>query len=144
MADAFRVSEAAGIGLHAVVVLLQNPGRAISTQVIARALNCSEAHLSKVMQRLAKAGVVKSARGPHGGFLLAVEEKKLNLLTVFESIDGPLGGGGCLLNPAQCDGTTCILGSLSVEVNQLVRKSLAGISVKDLKTRKVIALEPGS
>ncbi len=45
------------------------------------------AYLSKVMQKLAHGGIVYSVRGNKGGFRLAVEPDKLNLLSVVNTVD---------------------------------------------------------
>jgi Rrf2 family protein len=140
MATAFKISDAAALALHAVTMLVQHPEAPLPTRTIAAALKCSEAHLSKVMQRLVRAGVVVSARGPKGGFKLAQAEGKLNILGVLEAIEGPLTSGGCLLNPPQCDGLECLFGALSTHVNSIVRKELLRITAADLRKRKQIKL----
>jgi Rrf2 family protein len=140
MATAFKISDAAALALHAVTMMVQHPQAPLPTHTIATALKCSEAHLSKVMQRLVRAGVAVSARGPKGGFKLARPEVELNILSVLEAIEGPLSGGGCLLSPPQCDGKECLFGALSIHVNAIVRKELQRITVNDLRRRKHIPL----
>jgi Rrf2 family protein len=140
MASAFKISDAAALALHAVTMLIQHPQTSLATRTIAAALKCSEAHLSKVMQRLVRAGIVTSVRGPKGGFKLAQPQGEFNILHVLEAIEGPLSEGGCLLNPAQCDGKECLFGALSVHVNAIVRKELSRISAADLRKRKQIPL----
>jgi len=140
MPNALRISDAASLALHAVVLLLQNPGGPLQTRAMAEALQCSSAHLSKVLQQLVRASMVEAIRGPKGGYRLAVPERKLSLLAVLEAIDGPLGKGGCLLNPPLCDGHECVFGALSTEVAALVRKRLAETTVDELRNRKRIPL----
>ena len=140
MPTALRISGAASIALHATVLFLQNPGRPLPTRAMADAIQCSSAHLSKVMQQMARAGHVVAVRGPKGGYMLAKPEKKLSLLAIVEAMDGPVGEGGCLLDPPLCDGHECVLGALSTEVTALVRKRLSEATVAELKTRKRIPL----
>jgi Rrf2 family protein len=140
MATAFKISDAAALALHAVTMMVQHPDAPLPTHTIAKALSCSEAHLSKVMQRLVRAGLAVSTRGPKGGFMLAKPEEELNILGVLEAIEGPLSAGGCLLNPQQCDGKECLFGALSTHVNAMVRKELERITAADLRRRKHIAL----
>lgn len=140
MASAFKISDAAALALHAITMLIQHPETPLATHTIATALTCSEAHLSKVMQRLVRAGIVTSMRGPRGGFKLAINDSELNVLGVLEAIEGPLSEGGCLLNPPQCDGKECLFGALSVHVNSIVRKELSRITAADLRKRKQIPL----
>ena len=140
MATAFKISDAAALALHAVTMMVQHPDAPLPTHTIASALKCSEAHLSKVMQRLVRAGLAISSRGPKGGFMLSKPEDELNILDVLEAIEGPLSTGGCLLNPPQCDGKECLFGALSTHVNAIVRKELLRITASDLRRRKHIAL----
>ena len=45
--------------------------------------------LVKILQKLARAGVLRSKRGPHGGFFLARRAEEINLLQIVEAVDGP-------------------------------------------------------
>ncbi len=54
---------------------------------IARHLNLPAAYMAKVMTRLARAGILRSDRGPRGGFRLAHPAEELNLLEIVEAVD---------------------------------------------------------
>jgi len=47
-------------------------------------------YLLKIMKELAKANILKSKRGPHGGYSLARTPGKINLLQVIEAVEGPI------------------------------------------------------
>jgi len=108
-----------------------NPGKPMSTKAIAQSFDVSEAHLSKVLQRLGKVGLLKSARGPRGGFTLARSPKEITLLDVFEAIEGSLNPDDCLFGTPMCDGESCVLGTVLVQVNSLLRNHLEGTSLLD-------------
>jgi Rrf2 family protein len=76
------------------------------------------------MQRLAHVGLVHSVRGPHGGFTLAKPCDQINLLEVYEAIDGELVDTLCLLDRPVCGGA-CILGDLLAHVNAVIRDQLS-------------------
>ena len=65
-----HISEAANIGLHAMILLASEPQRSFRAKEAAEVLGVSEDHLAKVMLGLVRAGLVASTRGPHGGFKL--------------------------------------------------------------------------
>ena len=132
MATMLRVSEAAALALHAAVLLAVNEGRTVSTAEIAEVFNASDAHLSKVLQRLHKVGLVASTRGPKGGFRLARPPEEITLLDVYEAIEGELADAGCLFTPPACDGSACILGDLLVKVNLQVREYMTATRLSDL------------
>jgi Rrf2 family protein len=119
-----KVSEAASLALHTMVALAMNPDRLLTTAEIAANLKASEAHLSKVMQRLVKAGLVRSVRGPHGGFALNTRPEEVTLLDIYELMDGPFVPSACLFSKPVCDGH-CILGGLLKDVDEQVRQHFA-------------------
>ena len=132
MANVVRVSEAASLGLHTMVLLAVDPGRRFSTKEIARRLGASEAHLAKVLQSMDRPGQKESARGPGGGFILSDASGDTTLLEVYEAIDGPLVESVCLLGSPVCDGDGCILGGLLETTNREVRRYLAGTRLSQL------------
>ena len=133
MNNILRMSEAASLAMHTVTILAANPTEVMSTREIASSLRVSEAHLSKVLQRLGKAGLVKSIRGPKGGFVLGQDPDLIRLLDVYELIDGPLGSSTCLLgSPACSDPKCCILGDLLGTIHEQVREYLAGAKLSEL------------
>ena len=125
MSRVVRISEAASLGMHTMTLLAAKPDRRFTTHQVAGLLPISEAHLAKVLQRLARAGLVESTRGPHGGFSLARSPEQITLLEVYEAIEGPLEETACLLGLEKCMGTRCIFGDLLTDVNRRIRKYLA-------------------
>jgi len=112
MPNILRISEAASLAMHTMVYLSCHKNELVSTREIAKVLKASEAHLSKVLQRLARVGLVKSIRGPKGGFMLGKPAGKVTLLEVFETIEGPMDSEVCLFGNSKCLGKDCLFGGL--------------------------------
>ena len=112
MSSIVQISEAASLALHSMVLLADSLGRPLTVKEITSRTGVSEAHLSKVMQRLAKAGLVTSSRGPKGGFLLGDGGLSTSLLAIFEAIEGPMNDPGCLLAVAECPFRECLFEGL--------------------------------
>lgn len=110
MSNFVKISEAASLGLHAMALLARAPASRFTNQQIADELEASSHHLAKVMQRLVRARLVNSTRGPLGGFLLAKPDAETSLLEIYEAIEGPIGKPGCLSQSSACGGSKCILG----------------------------------
>ena len=55
-----RISEAASLALHTMALLAAEPDKLLSAAAAAGALGASEAHLAKVLGRLAHVGLVES------------------------------------------------------------------------------------
>jgi Rrf2 family protein len=132
MSGVLKISDAASIAIHAMVYLASlKDGRLASTKEIANTYGVSEAHLSKVIQRLAHSGLVKTFRGPNGGISLAKSPDKITLLNVYESIEGSLSSSACLLGTKKCGGAGCILGDLLQSLNKQVKTRLSGTKLSD-------------
>lgn len=132
--SSLRISDAASLALHSMVLLAAKPDKPLTTHEVAAELRVSEAHLSKVFQRLAKAGLVNSTRGPGGGFILGKPADAVSLLDVYETIDGPLTGQDCLLGDPTCQGKACLLGGLVKAVNEQMRNYLSSTRLADVTT----------
>ena len=132
MANAFRVSEACSLGLHAMTMLSNCPDRPVTNHEMARTFHVSENHLAKVMQSLVRAGLVHSVRGPRGGFALAQDAKDISLLQVYEELDGPLTCEPCLFGVPVCEGD-CILGDEMKRLNSELRDYLQRTTLADLE-----------
>lgn len=124
MSNVMRISEAASVAMHAMVFLASESGRVVPSKEIASMLGSSEAHLAKVLQRLAKAGLVSSTRGPKGGFVLKRPAREISLLEAYEAIEGPLEETRCLLGRPICHGGKCIFGDLLKQIDQRTKKYL--------------------
>ncbi|HOO96650.1 MAG TPA: Rrf2 family transcriptional regulator [Caldisericia bacterium] len=128
----FKLSEAASIALHSCIYLSRNTDRTVTSQEISQTLHSSKDHTDKVMQRLTKAGVIKTKRGPAGGYQLAKDLDKLSMLEVYEAIEGDISQVECPLNMAFCGGHGCIMGDLFVSIQNQVRDYLENTSMQKL------------
>ena len=133
MPCALRISEAASLAMHALGYLANREDGPITSREIAARFEISEAHLSKVMQRLVKVELLRSVRGPRGGFTLNRSPESVTLLEIFEAIEGRFEPSQCLLSSAICDGDDCILGNIVVEANTMLRARLEETTLVDVE-----------
>jgi len=140
MPCALRISEAASLAMHALGYLAAHGDQPVSARVIASRFSVSEAHLSKVLQRLVKTGLLRSVRGPKGGFSLTRTPESVPLLEVFEAVEGPIDPSSCLFGEPVCDGDTCILGRVVREANRMLSEHLARNTLADVGA--VVATRP--
>jgi len=132
VAHLLRISEAASLGLHACVALAGEPDRDVPARELAADFGASEAHLAKVMQRLVKAGLVASTRGPKGGFRLARPAETVTLLDVYEAVEGPVEPLGCLLGRPACRGSVCMFGDFLRDFDTRFRGYMATTTLHQL------------
>lgn len=122
MSSILKISEAVALAIHACVIIAKKKAESkTSTTSIASVLKASEAHLSKVMQRLVKAGIVDSARGPGGGFVIKARPEDIRLIDIYEAVDGVFKCGNCLFDHQSCDGKKCLLGNFIENINEQVK-----------------------
>lgn len=69
--------------------------RVVKTKEIAEEYHIPVELLAKVLQTLAKHGMIESHNGPKGGYLLAREAATITIAQVLEAIEGPLGITDC-------------------------------------------------
>jgi len=117
-------SEATYIGLHAMVLIAQKNGERISIRDMADNLSVSEAHLAKVILRLAHTGLISTTRGPGGGAVLAKKPKEISFLDIVEAIEGPLENTSCVFGKSQCTCKECIFGDFLIKMTKEAKEWL--------------------
>lgn len=71
------------------------PGQAVPAAKLAAFYDLPAAYLNKKLQAMARAGIVSSTSGLHGGFQLARSPAEITLLDVVVAIEGPDGAFRC-------------------------------------------------
>ncbi len=107
----FNLSEAASIAIHSMVYIAKNDS-VTNVNEISEEFKFSKHHVAKVMQRLTKVDMVKSNRGPSGGFTLAKPAKDISLLDIYEVIEGSLPEYDCPMGYDYCPFKKCLLGTI--------------------------------
>lgn len=111
MSKIISLSEAASIGIHGIVLIARSESL-MNVQHIADATGSSRHHVAKIMQRLVKDGYLTSSRGPSGGFSLKKPASEINLLQIYESIEGKVENPTCPVDNAICPFDKCLMGGV--------------------------------
>jgi len=123
MSRIFSLSEAASIALHSMV-LIARADNGINVVKITEFTGFSKNHIAKVLQRLVKADMLKSVRGPAGGFSLKRDAGEITLLDIYEAIEGPINEDDCPLSYEVCNYDFCIMGTIVNEMTIEFKKYL--------------------
>jgi Rrf2 family protein len=93
--------------IRAVIYLSLNGGeeKKIGIKQISKELEIPTPFLGKILQTLAKNKLLKSTKGPHGGFGLGRPAKEISLLDIVEVIDGLDFFNTCLIGLRTCKPT---------------------------------------
>ena len=77
-------------------------GQAISAKVLADENSVPYPVTSKLLQKLAKAGIVKSVMGARGGFSIADDPGRISFLDIITAIQGPISVNKCVMGDFVC------------------------------------------
>lgn len=107
--------------------------RMYPARLLARAENIPEPMLRKILQKLARAGIVDSALGSHGGFRLHLPPEEITVLMVLEAIQGPVTASRCLVNRSFCPHRPkCVLSTALAGMQAGVEELFACTTLYDL------------
>jgi Rrf2 family protein len=87
-----RLSARADYALRAAIELAASADSHTTAEQLARAQNIPGKFLEAILTQLRRAGLVRSQRGPDGGFWLARPAGEISLADIIRAIDGPLVG----------------------------------------------------
>ena len=113
----FKVSEAVAISFHAMIYIANRENQTCLLKEIAEKFNVSDHHLSKVLQRFVKLGILKSAKGPKGGFSIVSKYKDITLLEIYEIIEGKIIKHNCIFSSNKGNCSKCIMNNLLERMN---------------------------
>jgi len=128
------LSQTAEYALRAVLYLAERADdRTVRVGEMAQALRIPHNYLSKILHRLARAGVLTSTRGKTGGFQLAVPAERLRLYEIVAPFDQVDERRRCLLGRPQCsDRTACAAHTRWKEVADTVATFFRETTVAEL------------
>ena len=138
------LSSTSDYALRAILVLARaSDDRPLRADEIARATGSPANYLAKTLNALAKAGLVRSTRGPFGGFVLAVPAAELSLAQVIDCFDEPRPQTRCLLGSAPCNlRHPCVAHQRWTAIRNARRAALADTTVADLLGGSAATAEP--
>ena len=145
-----QITKQADYAIRCVLYLAsKSNGIAVMIEEIAKAMEIPKSFLAKILQRLSKAGIVRSVRGVKGGFLLNKGLTEISLLDVITSIDGPISVNRCAVDSNHCGRSCfCTVHPIWTELRQNIRDYLQGVTFDklienaDLKTPLVSKTNP--
>jgi Rrf2 family protein len=129
-----RLSKKADYGLIALSYMAAPGQRAVvSTREMAEQHDIPVELLAKVLQRLARRGVLTSVQGINGGYRLARDPQAISVADVVEAIDGPFTLTACSDTTDTCDQfAKCNIRDPLHRIRERIAAALATCSVAEL------------
>jgi len=134
-----RLTKKADYGLMALKYLAEQSAEHPDAPVPASAKDIADAYhippqlLAKILQTLARGGLLVSHAGTNGGYALARPATEISAFEVIRAIDGPLFITSCITIHGTCDlAGHCTIKEPLRKVNDSIKDLLSGIRIADL------------
>lgn len=89
--------------------------------------------LAKILQQLARKGLLRSSKGPTGGFCLKIPAKQLKLIDIIDAVDGLNNFTQCAGGLPECTkATACVLCTRWRPVHSRIMEFLGKNTIADL------------
>jgi Rrf2 family iron-sulfur cluster assembly transcriptional regulator len=138
-----KLSTRGRYAVMAMVDLAQSgKGRPVSLAEIAERQGISQSYLEQLFAKLRRADLVKSVRGPGGGYTLADQPHDIRISEVILAVDEPIRTTSCLPGAsAGCLGKSsrCMTHDLWEELGHQIHGYLSSVSLADVCSGRVYA-----
>ena len=114
--------------IRCVYYLAEKDKQVVMVDEISREMKAPRSFVAKILQKLAKAGIVNSYVGVRGGFYLARKPGKISLYDIITVIEGPIALNKCTVSDRSCSlSRTCrvhpIWVSVRKEIEEILKRS---------------------
>lgn len=131
-----RVSRLADYASAVMTCLARHPDEVLPAAQIGEEIRLELPTVSKLLKRLARAGLVESFRGAAGGYRLARSAKDISLAEIVEALDGPIGLTECSLGRTGCERQPfCAVSRDWQGVGATIGNALRAVSLADMLRR---------
>ncbi len=132
-------------GRYAVMAMVDlashNKNKPIALADIAERQEISLSYLEQLFGKLRRGGIVKSVRGPGGGYLLSRSANDLRISDVILAVDEPIKATRCMPgSPAGCQQNQgrCLTHDLWTELGNQIYLYLNSVSIADVCEQRIL------
>ena len=116
-------------------------GRPVALADIAQRQDISLSYLEQLFAKLRRSGLVRSVRGPGGGYLLAHDQDETRICDIIVAVDEPIQAVRCTPGEAigcRGDRSRCLTHDLWDELSNQIRLYLSSVSLGDVCEKRVL------
>lgn len=132
-------------GRYAVMAMVDlasnSKGQPVALADIAERQEISLSYLEQLFAKLRKGGLVKSVRGPGGGYLLAHPMEESRVSDIILAVDEPIRATRCAPgSPAGCrsNQSRCLTHDLWEELGNQIHLYLSSVTLADICNRRIL------
>ena len=134
-------------GRYAVMAMADlgkmDTGKPVALADVAERQEISLSYLEQLFGKLRRAGLVKSVRGPGGGYLLSREAGEIRISDVITAVDEPMEATRCTsTGGCHSDKARCLTHDLWQALSYQIHLYLSSVTLADVCARRVLGPRP--
>ena len=129
-----KLSTKGRYGMRAMLDLaLQSGTEPVLIKDISKRQEVSDLYLQQLFNRLKTAGLVRSTRGPKGGFMLTKPPSQISLADILQAMEGSTAPVECVDNATFCSrADSCVTRKVWAEIKKAMDGVLESTTLQDL------------
>lgn len=130
----FRLNRLTDYGVVVLMQMAQAPARRVSATQLSEESGVPLPTVSKLLNQLARGGVIESTRGATGGYRLSAPAEEITIASVIQALEGPIALTACVEGAHDsCESELiCPMRGNWEKVNGAIRRALAGVTLADM------------
>ncbi|NMB34815.1 MAG: Rrf2 family transcriptional regulator [Firmicutes bacterium] len=131
-----KLSTRGRYGLRAMLdIALEEKAGPVAAHTIAKRQKISKKYLEQLLTTLKKAGLIKSVRGPQGGYVLGFNASEITAGDIIRALEGPIAPVDCIseINPDHCNRAQfCVTRQIWTRLRDSASQILDSYTLEDL------------
>lgn len=128
-----RISARSDYAVRALIEVAARPGEPVTADLVSRVQEIPLKFLLGILGDLRRAGLIRSQRGPSGGYLMDREPERITVADIMRAVDGPLASvQGWRPEAMQYPGAAARLPEVWVALRASLRTVLEAVTLTDL------------
>ncbi len=137
----FRISKLTDYATVVLAAMAREPNACLTASDLSERTGLGQPTVSKLLKRFARAGVLQSYRGAHGGYRLAHAPEEISAIRIIDLVEGPVAITECAQDGCHCElEGVCGVGHHWQRINRAIRSALTEISLADLASPAAVPL----
>jgi Rrf2 family protein len=122
--------------IRALIALAENRGDYHSSREISEVQSIPYQFLRRILQKLAREGIVESKEGAGGGVKLAVHPSRIRVVDIIKIFQGDIELSACMFRDTICENRrTCVLRKEIKRIEKMVTREFAKLTIQKLVER---------
>lgn len=132
-----KLSTRGRYGLRAICYIAENQEKGfIPVSEISENLNLSENYLEQLVRMLKKDGLIKSSRGPKGGYKINRDLESITIGQILRSLEGDMTTSECVSGKVNCN-DKCDAYDLFTKLDYLINQAVDSITLENIVKHEI-------